>query len=64
MQALWRKLQAFDLVPEYKVLSSLVRRWFETIGALPFMEPGSVVDVWRDLNYFNTTNTTNLLSAM
>ena len=23
-------------------------RWFETIGALPFMEPGSVVDVWRD----------------
>ena len=47
-QALWRKLQAFDLVPEYKVLSSLVRRWFETIGALPFMEPGSVVDVWRD----------------
>ena len=24
-QALWRKLQAFDLVPEYKVLSSPVR---------------------------------------
>ena len=24
---------------------SPVRRWFKTIGALPFMEPGSVVDV-------------------
>ena len=48
-QALWRKLQAFDLVPEYKVLSSPVRRWFKTIGALPFMEPGSVVDVWRHI---------------
>ena len=47
-QALWRKLQAFDLVPEYRVLSSTARRWFKTIGALPFMEPGSVVDVWRD----------------
>ena len=45
-QALWRKLQAFDLDPEYKVLSSPIRRWFKTIGALPFMEPGSVVDVW------------------
>ena len=47
-QALWRKLQAFDLVPEYKVLSSPVRKWFKTIGALPFMEPGSVVDVWTN----------------
>ena len=29
-------------------LSSPVRRWFKTIGALPFMEPGSVVDVCPD----------------
>ena len=36
-QALGRNLQAFDLVPEYKVLSSPVRRWFKTISALSFM---------------------------
>ena len=44
-QALWFKMQAFELVPEYKVLSSPVRKWLKITGALPFMEPGSVVDV-------------------
>ena len=29
-------------------LSSPVWRWFKSIGALPFMEPGSVVDVWTN----------------
>ena len=29
-------------------MSSPVRRWFKTIGALPFMEPGSDVDVWTN----------------
>ena len=47
-QALWRKMQAFDLSAEYKVLSSPVRKMFKAIGALPFVEPGSVVDVWED----------------
>ena len=30
-------------------ISPSVRKWFKTIGhALPFMEPGSVVDVWTN----------------
>ena len=40
------KMQAFDLVPEYHVLSSPVRKAFKMIGALPFVEPGSVVEFW------------------
>ena len=47
-QALGRKMQAFELVPEYKVLASPVRKWFKIIGALPFVEP-STVDVWPDI---------------
>ena len=39
-------MQAFDLVPEYHVLSSPVRKAFKMIGALPFVEPGSVVEFW------------------
>ena len=38
--------EAFDLVPEYHVLSSPVRKAFKMIGALPFVEPGSVVEFW------------------
>ena len=45
-QALWRKMQAFDLVPEYHVLSSPVRKAFKMIWAPPFVEPGSVVEFW------------------
>ena len=33
---------------EYKVQSSLIRKWFKIIGAIPFLEPGSVVDFWYD----------------
>ena len=47
--SLWKKMQAFELVPEYKVLSSAVRKWFKSIGALPFAEPGSVVKLWEDI---------------
>ena len=47
--SLWKKMQAFELVPEYKVLSSAVRKWFKSIGALPFAEPGSVVELWEDI---------------
>ena len=42
-------MQAFELVPEYKVLASPVRKWFKIIGALPFVEPSTVDDVWPDI---------------
>ena len=32
-------MQAFELVPQYKVQSSPI------IGAIPFLEPGSVVHI-------------------
>ena len=45
-QCLWRKLQAYELTSEYKVVNSPIRRSFKQIGALPFICPGSVEHVW------------------
>ena len=48
-QATWRKMQAFELVTEYKVLSSPVRKWYKIINALHFLEPSEVVQTWNDI---------------
>ena len=41
-QALWRKFSKTDLVPEYQVVESEVRKSFQMIGALPFFTPDDV----------------------
>ena len=43
-QALWGKLQQHDLVPEYKVEDSAVRKSFQMIGAIAFVDLGDVRD--------------------
>lgn len=48
-QCLWRKMQAFELVPEYHIIGSPIRKAFRMIGALPFVEPGSVVAFWNSI---------------
>ena len=45
-QALWRKLQQHDLVPEYNVENSAVRKSFQMIGAIAFVDLGDVLDTW------------------
>ena len=42
-QALWRKLQQHDLVPEYNVENSAVRKSFQMIGAITFVDLGDVL---------------------
>ena len=32
-------MQAFELVSEYKVQSSPIRKWYTIIGAIPFLQP-------------------------
>ena len=46
-QALWRKLAQSDLVPEYKVAGSDVRKSLQIIGALPFLLNGDDDMAWR-----------------
>ena len=41
-QALWRKLAQSDLVPEYKVAGSDVKKSFHMIRALPYLPKGDV----------------------
>ena len=48
-QALWRKLQQHDLVPEYNVEDSAVRKSFQKMGAIAFVHLGDVRDTWLEL---------------
>ena len=45
-QALWKKMQHHDLVPEYNVENSPVRKAFQMIGAIAFVDLGDVQDTW------------------
>ena len=49
-QALWRRLSHSDLVPEYKVNGSAVRKSFQMIGALHCLPSGDIDMVWRLLH--------------
>jgi len=45
-QSLWRALQRTDLVPEYNVLNSPVRKSFKILGAFPLLpEDQNLTDV-------------------
>ena len=48
-QALWRNFARFDLVPEYQVIGSDIRKAFKRIGALPFIPPEDVDFAWQTL---------------
>ncbi|XP_063693751.1 uncharacterized protein LOC134825467 [Bolinopsis microptera] len=48
-QALWRKMQQHDLVPEYNAENSAVRKYFQMIGAIAFVDLGDVLDTWTQL---------------
>ena len=66
-QCLWRRFAQSDLVPEYQVPGSDVRKAFKMVGALPFVPLGDVEMAWRHLkptipddmapftSYFETT---------
>ena len=46
----WRKLQQHDLVPQYNAENSAVRKYFQMIGAIAFVEYlGDVLDTWTQL---------------
>ena len=48
-QALWRRLQREDLVPEYQVENSPIRKAFKMIKALPFVPEDFIHTAWRNL---------------
>ena len=48
-QCLWRRFTQSDLVPEYQVPGSDVRKAFKMVGALPFVPLGDVEMAWRHL---------------
>ena len=48
-QALWRNLQRTDLVPEYQVQGSEVRKSFKMVSALPFVPEDVIPTAWRHL---------------
>ena len=45
-QALWRNLQAHDLVPEYNVPNSQVNFFFKILTAFPFIPLGDIDEAW------------------
>ena len=48
-QALWRRLQREDLVLEYQVENSPIRKAFKMIKALPFVPEHLIPTAWRNL---------------
>ena len=48
-QSLWRALQRTDLVPEYNVLESPVRKYFKILGAFPFLPEDQIDFAWRQI---------------
>lgn len=46
-QAMWRALQRTDLVPEYSVLTSPIRKFFKILGAFPFLPIDDIDRAWR-----------------
>ena len=46
-QCLWRRFAQSDLVPEYQVLGSQIRKSFQMIGALPFLPLDDMNRAWR-----------------
>ena len=48
-QARWRNLQRTDLVPEYQVEGSEIRKYFKMMCALPFVPEDLIPTAWRHL---------------
>ena len=48
-KCLWRNFSRFDLVPEYKVLGSDIRRSFQLIKSLPFVPVDDISCAWEVL---------------
>ena len=46
-QSLWKALQRTDLVPEYNVLNSNIRKFFKILGAFPFLPEDLIDSSWR-----------------
>ena len=65
-QALWRKLQQSDLVPEYEVDNSPVRTYFKMMCALPFVQrkpyqlPGDISSPSSQVKCSPLSTTTNI----
>ena len=61
-QALWRRFQQSDLVPEYEVPGSDVRTAFRLVGALPFVPLDDLDLAWRLLKPTLPTDMTEFAS--
>ena len=48
-QCLWRNFSHFDLVPEYKELTSEIRKSFQRIKPLPFVPEDDISSAWEVL---------------
>ena len=48
-QCLWRHLRNCDLIPEYNVIGSDIRKYFKMIGVKAFVHPIDIDTSWRRL---------------